>query len=73
MEHRAIIQLTEEKKLKGIFVGKAFFSLKNEKNIFLNTTEEAKKMIQSDLIKNRLYLIKGSRGMKLEGILDVLK
>jgi UDP-N-acetylmuramoyl-tripeptide--D-alanyl-D-alanine ligase len=72
-EHQAIIQLAEEKKLKGIFVGKAFFSLKNDKNTFLNTTEEAKNLIQSDLKKERLYLIKGSRGMKLEGILNVLK
>ncbi len=72
-EHRTVIQLAEEKKLKGIFVGKAFFSLKNENNIFLNTTEEAMNFIQSDLKNGRLYLIKGSRGMKLEGILEVLE
>lgn len=73
LEHQAIIQLAEEKNLKGIFVGNAFFSLKNENNIFLNTTEEAKNLIQSNLKKERLYLIKGSRGMKLEGILEVLE
>jgi len=72
-EHRTVIQLAEEKNLKGIFVGKAFFSLKNENNIFLNTTDEAKNFIQSDLKKDRLYMIKGSRGMKLEGVLEVLK
>lgn len=72
-EHRAVIQLAEEKKLNGIFVGKAFFNLKNDKNIFLPTTEEAKNHIQSELKNNRLYLIKGSRGMKLETILEVLK
>jgi UDP-N-acetylmuramoyl-tripeptide--D-alanyl-D-alanine ligase len=73
LEHQKVIQLADEKKLQGIFVGKAFFSLKNEKNRFLITTEEAKNFIQSDLKKNRLYLIKGSRGMKLEEILEVLK
>lgn len=72
-EHHTVIQLAEENKLKGIFVGKAFFALKNDKNTFLNTTEEVKNLISSDLKKDRLYMIKGSRGMKLETILEVLK
>jgi UDP-N-acetylmuramoyl-tripeptide--D-alanyl-D-alanine ligase len=72
LEHQQVIELADEKNLKGIFVGKAFFSLKNEKNKFLTTTEEAKTLIQLELKKGRLYLIKGSRGMKLETLLEVI-
>lgn len=71
-EHQTVIRLAEEKKLKGIFAGNQFFALKNDSNAFVLSTEDAKKQIQKFNLKNYLLLIKGSRGMKMEALLDVL-
>ncbi|WP_207429286.1 UDP-N-acetylmuramoyl-tripeptide--D-alanyl-D-alanine ligase [Pedobacter sp. SYSU D00535] len=73
-EHQFIL----EKALKTeaderIFIGKEFLSLKNTQNAhFFESTAEALTFTKEADFKNATILIKGSRGMKLEQLLEVL-
>ena len=71
-EHERIISLTVEKGLEPVFVGSEFarFSEKYPDLTFLASTAEAKDWYQSSDLANCWVLIKGSRGMALENILD---
>jgi UDP-N-acetylmuramoyl-tripeptide--D-alanyl-D-alanine ligase len=70
-EHQEIINLLKEKKLNNFFlVGPIFKSILNE-NSFSNS-DEAREYLQNINLTNNLILIKGSRGIKLEKIIDVL-
>lgn len=73
-EHENILNLLKEKELtKALLVGK-IFSKSNKKfasPTFLNT-EEAIEWIKNNEVSNTSILIKGSRGMQLEKILEVL-
>lgn len=56
-----------------IFVGKAFSQLKNnQKASFYDSAEDLKVAIKTTPIENALVLLKGSRGMKLEQVLENL-
>ncbi len=74
-EHKKIID--QAKKYHSIqlcvFVGLHFYEhyYKNEKVAFFKTTEEAKKWFRANSWKESTLLLKGSRGMKLESILEV--
>lgn len=70
-EHRNIIHLSENLGLKGIFIGPIFGELleTSSHEHFLNA-EEAKKFLVSSKLENHHLLIKGSRGMKLESLVD---
>ena len=71
-EHQKIIDQINTKKLKAIFFGKEFSTLlKNQsQHLFFETAEQSKSYFENNKIENTLILIKGSRGMKLESILE---
>lgn len=75
IEHKKIIDiLTKEKQIKCYFIGNDFYSNQIERenfyffNSFLNFAELFSKQIPSE----GLLLIKGSRGMALERVLELL-
>lgn len=72
-EHKSIIEKAESFGFsKNIFVGKEFFKNQNSQGTFLQNTEELKVYLQHNPIQNALILLKGSRGMKLEQVIDYL-
>jgi len=68
-EHQAIINLAEELKLECIFIGKEFSKV-NE-NAYTNT-DEFSKYLEKNSINNNTILLKGSRGIALEKLVDLL-
>ena len=68
-EHQAIINLAEELKLECIFIGKEFSKV-NE-NAYTNT-DEFSKYLEKNSINNNTILLKGSRGIALEKLIDLL-
>lgn len=72
-EHRRILQVAKDLGLDGITVGPIFSQLKSE-NPFQSFTDnmEAKLFLQNRQIKNAIILIKGSRGIRLEEVVEVL-
>lgn len=58
---------------KIIFIGKYFYAFKNDYDaVFFETPLEAAKYLQHNTVTDALVLLKGSRGMKLESLLDYL-
>ncbi|GAA3974825.1 UDP-N-acetylmuramoyl-tripeptide--D-alanyl-D-alanine ligase [Pedobacter ginsengiterrae] len=56
-----------------IFIGKYFYAFKNsEKGIFFQTPDETAQYLMANKITDALVLLKGSRGMKLESLLQYL-
>lgn len=73
-EHRLLIEKALLlKDCDCIFVGKDFYKSKNEKAAFYKTTDEAVDALKKKTIKDRLILLKASRGMTFEKILAVIK
>ncbi|RDC57539.1 UDP-N-acetylmuramoyl-tripeptide--D-alanyl-D-alanine ligase [Pedobacter chinensis] len=74
LQHKLIVkQATESSLNQIIFIGKYFYAFKDEFNgIFFEAPAEAAAYLQKKQIKNNLILLKGSRGMKLEGLLQYL-
>ncbi|MET4081024.1 UDP-N-acetylmuramoyl-tripeptide--D-alanyl-D-alanine ligase [Pedobacter sp. UYP30] len=73
-QHEKIAQQTIDYGFKtSVFIGARFFVLKDRFNalFFLNATE-AKDFLENEPIKNYLILLKGSRSMKLEDLLEAL-
>ena len=68
-EHKNIIKLTNELKLDCLFVGAIFNSL--TENSFKNRNELAENIQKKDIFK-RTILIKGSRGIGLEKLIETL-
>lgn len=72
-EHALIVELIQELSLSNtIFIGKDFFKHQIPDYLFFETTEDLKTHFKSNLPKNYTILLKGSRGMKLESLLEVL-
>ena len=75
-EHQAIVDLIKESKEinEAYFVGENFYNVKieNEKLYFKDSTESLIIALKKDVITDSLILIKGSRGMALERVLDFL-
>jgi UDP-N-acetylmuramoyl-tripeptide--D-alanyl-D-alanine ligase len=74
-EHKNIISLLEnQSEIEVFFVGNDFYTNRIEsKNIqFFQTFEQLKDQFSTLKITNKTILIKGSRGMALERILDVI-
>lgn len=55
-----------------IFVGKAFYAQQNAQAEFYETTEQAKAAILARPIADAMILLKASRGMAFEGLIEVL-
>ena len=73
-EHQNIAALAVSLHIDQIFfIGENFYEskVKSEKSIQYNTFEDFKDEFDSSQIKNTTFLIKGSRGMALERILDL--
>ena len=73
-EHKRIIELLQSKKLdQVVLVGPVFMKEgKSSKFKIFPGTEEASKYLKQQKLKNAHILIKGSRGIKLETLADVL-
>ncbi len=73
-EHQAIIDLLKQKEFsKIILVGKLFCAVNNTINAeCFESTEKASEWFRKNAPKNSSLLIKGSRGIKLEKILEVI-
>lgn len=73
-EHKTILNLLKEKKLKNIvLVGPQFKKDASGKSYhYFNNVEEAGKFIKSQKIKSSHILIKGSRANQLEKLVDLL-
>ena len=71
-EHQAIVDLTRELQFETIFlVGEHFSRTHKESQQFKNFKELQNHLIKNK-IKNHAILIKGSRGMQLERVLELL-
>jgi len=71
-EHQKIVELIENFGFTNVFLTGNFFSeTKNNFKCFENVTE-LEKYIATNKITNSYILIKGSRGMKLEGVIGLL-
>ena len=71
-EHQIVIDKLEKAKSKVYFVGDQFYKLKKENNnlFFFKTKNELFYEMKKNKIKEKNILIKGSRGMKMEEILE---
>ena len=71
-EHQEVADLARKLNIKNIFlVGEHFYKTNTEARQFVNF-EELKKYLTINKLKNNSILIKGSRGMKLERVLEFL-
>ena len=68
-EHKAILELTKKLSLETIFVGEEFSKVCSE--AYEKTSALAEK-ISNTSIKNKTILLKGSRGIALEKLVDLL-
>jgi len=72
-EHRKLIEQTRIlKDIDCIFIGKEFYQQKDSHALFFETTEEAVDSLKNMYLKDKLILLKASRGMAFEKILNVL-
>jgi UDP-N-acetylmuramoyl-tripeptide--D-alanyl-D-alanine ligase len=73
-EHKAIVDLLKEKKFEQVvLVGPVFSRIyKGSRYKTFEETEEAARFVKKQKVKNTHVLIKGSRGIKLETIAEVL-
>ena len=68
-EHRKIYELTKGLGLQGIFIGKEFQAVGATE---LLTAQDALKYLKLNEVKNKIVLLKGSRGMRLEQLKEVI-
>ena len=72
-EHQKIVNLLEEKKLQNVvLVGEEFFKLDTKHFQKFKTTLECLNYLKNLNVSENTILIKGSRGMKMETLQDVL-
>ena len=69
-EHNALFKMMRESEIETIFIGEEFLNI-SSKNIYKNTAEFLEN-IKKVNTKNRTILIKGSRGIKLEELVEHL-
>jgi len=68
-EHKKIFELTKELHLEGIFIGKEFQSVDATDLI---DAEDALAYLHLNEVKGKIVLLKGSRGMRLEQLKEVI-
>ncbi len=72
-EHLKLIELLQKNKIENaVLVGASFFALETKPYLKFQTTSECKTYLQKASIENYTILIKGSRGMKMEVLQEVL-
>lgn len=73
LEHQKIIDYIAENNLQGLLVGKNFKAIQAPKNsISFENTQQASEYLKNNPLKNYTILLKGSRGIGLEKLLDVI-
>jgi UDP-N-acetylmuramoyl-tripeptide--D-alanyl-D-alanine ligase len=74
IEHKAIISLLFDVNCTTYFIGKDFYANKiaNSNFLFFENYDEIVPILKNIKIENANILIKGSRGMALERILELL-
>jgi UDP-N-acetylmuramoyl-tripeptide--D-alanyl-D-alanine ligase len=71
-EHQKLVELLEKSNIDKIYiVGSEFNACKINRSNYFNDTNQLKQQLNVDNIQQSHVLIKGSRGMKLETLLDV--
>ncbi|PWH86005.1 UDP-N-acetylmuramoyl-tripeptide--D-alanyl-D-alanine ligase [Brumimicrobium oceani] len=71
--HQEVIQLAKSLNLQGVFVGNIYSSLAKVNDILaFDSTETAKDFFATALPKDNLILLKGSRGIGLEKLIEIL-
>jgi UDP-N-acetylmuramoyl-tripeptide--D-alanyl-D-alanine ligase len=75
-EHAAIVDMARKADFeKVVLVGKQFSAFADEASemfLFFDNSDAAREAINNMNLKNKIILLKGSRGIRLEKILDVL-
>ncbi|MGV3761981.1 UDP-N-acetylmuramoyl-tripeptide--D-alanyl-D-alanine ligase [Parapedobacter sp.] len=72
-EHRKVIETAlSVEAARRLFVGKAFYEHRQNEAEFYETTEAAKEALTQTPIQNALVLLKASRGMAFEKLVDTL-
>ena len=72
-EHQAILEKAQSVYVsKRIFVGPEFFKVKNSNDIYYKSTEDAVLGLKNTPILESIILLKGSRGMRLEKLVELL-
>lgn len=74
-EHKKLVAATLQiPTIRTIFVGKAFFAQRNDNNAaeFYETTDQAKQALIAHPISGSTILLKASRGMAFESLMEVL-
>ena len=73
-QHEIIAKQAAESGLDQlIFIGKDFYAFRDAiKGVFFETPDEAATYLQENPVEDHLVLLKGSRGMKLENLLQYL-
>lgn len=72
-EHQNLAKLLKENKLEHVvLVGSEFFKLNDTGFKLFKTTDECKAYLKEEQISGNTILIKGSRGMKMETLQEVL-
>jgi UDP-N-acetylmuramoyl-tripeptide--D-alanyl-D-alanine ligase len=73
-EHRSILKKALNiNSLRRIFIGEEFYGLRDNSGAeFYRNTADATLALKQNPVKNATVLLKGSRGMKLESLLDLL-
>ena len=70
-EHKAIVAFLKSQHFDlCVLVGEAFYEHKNDQFKFFRQTEEAKDWLQQQELEDYHFLIKGSRGMKMEQLIQ---
>ena len=68
-EHNKIVELTKQLNLQGIFVGKEFSRVGATT---LLDAQSAISFLKESEVKGKVVLLKGSRGMRLEQLKEVI-
>lgn len=72
-QHELIVKLAKDYALDTIFIGKEFYTFKDKyPGNYFQLPAEAAQFLQEKLVKNKLILLKGSRGMALEQLLPLI-
>jgi UDP-N-acetylmuramoyl-tripeptide--D-alanyl-D-alanine ligase len=70
VEHKALIDLISKYTWNNVVLVGGDFNNITHPYIFFNTSTEAKAWLQNQPMKNALLLVKGSRSMQMEKVLE---
>jgi UDP-N-acetylmuramoyl-tripeptide--D-alanyl-D-alanine ligase len=72
-EHQNIVNLIEELNFETVLLcGENFSQISNKKFQFYKSTSELKNFLSETMLFDKTILLKGSRGMKLDSLVDLL-